>query len=279
MKIAVLPNLTKQAAQTCTEEVLAILKQSGCDTVLKTDLFTKHGVYRQGQDEEVLRECDLFVAIGGDGTIIHTAKLAASLDKPILGVNAGTLGFTAGVERHELSLLSHLADGDYREEKRLMLSVQLETEKSSYHYYALNDAVLSGEPAKIIDYRMLLGRRSYNYRADGFIVATPTGSTAYSLSAGGPVIEPSMDCLVYTPICPHSLFNRSVIFKGNSPLLVDIPENIGRLYLSVDGEPPLDVSEGDRLTFSRAKRFARFVRLGKQDFYDTLNRKIIETRP
>lgn len=93
------------------------------------------------------------------------------------------------------------------------------------------------------------------------------------------MIEPSMDCLVYTPICPHSLFNRSVIFKGDSPLLVDIPENIGRLYLSVDGEPPLDVSEGDRLTFSRAERFARFVRLGKQDFYDTLNRKIIETRP
>ena len=119
---------------------------------------------------------------------------------------------------------------------------------------------------------MVLGRRSYRYRADGFIVATPTGSTAYSLSAGGPVIEPNMNCLVYTPICPHSLFNRSVIFGADSHLAVNIPENIGKLYLSVDGETPLEVSTGDQL------RCARFIRLGAHDFYDILNQKIIETR-
>ncbi len=280
MKIAVLPNLTKQEAQACTQEVLKVLEECGCETVLKTDLFSEHGLYRQGgAAEDVLRECDLFVAIGGDGTIIHTAKLAAFLDKPILGVNAGTLGFTAGVERQELGRLSLLAKGDFREEPRRMLSVEVKGKNGSSHFYALNDAVLSGEPAKIIDYHMRLGRRSYRYRADGFIVATPTGSTAYSLSAGGPVIEPSIDCLVYTPICPHSLFNRSVIFAGDPPMEVEIPENIGKLYLSVDGEPPLEVSTGDRLAFSRAGCFARFIRLGRQDFYDTLNRKIIETRP
>ena len=125
---------------------------------------------------------------------------------------------------------------------------------------------------------MVLGRRSYRYRADGFIVATPTGSTAYSLSAGGPVIEPNMDCLVYTPICPHSLFNRSVIFGADSHLAVNIPENIGKLYLSVDGETPLEVSTGDQLRFFAADRCARFIRLGTHDFYDILNQKIIETR-
>ena len=90
---------------------------------------------------------------------------------------------------------------------------------------------------------MVLGSRSYRYRADGFIVATPTGSTAYSLSAGGPVIEPSMDCLVYTPICPHSLFDRSILFSPQSQLVIQIPDNTGRLYLSVDGETPLEVSQ------------------------------------
>ena len=99
MKIAVVPNLTKEAAQTCTDEVLSILGRCGCETVLKTDLFTAHGIYQE-RVEDSLRACDVFIAIGGDGTIIHTAKLAASLGKPILGVNAGTLGFTAGVARH-----------------------------------------------------------------------------------------------------------------------------------------------------------------------------------
>lgn len=159
-----------------------------------------------------------------------------------------------------------------------MLSVRLLSGGEERGFYALNDAVLSGEPAKIIDYSMRLGQRSYRYRADGFIVATPTGSTAYSLSAGGPVIEPNLDCLVYTPICPHSLFNRSVIFGADSSLWVDIPRNPGRLYLSVDGEAPLELSSGDRLLFSRADRRARFIRLESHDFYDILNRKIIETR-
>ena len=277
MKIAVVPNLTKEAAQTCTDEVLSILGRCGCETVLKTDLFTAHGIYQE-RGEDSLRACDVFIAIGGDGTIIHTAKLAASLGKPILGVNAGTLGFTAGVERHQLSLLANLVKGEYREERRLMLSVELSSGGETRGFYAINDAVLSGEPAKIIDYNMVLGRRSYSYRADGFIVATPTGSTAYSLSAGGPVIEPNMDCLVYTPICPHSLFNRSVIFGADSHLAVNIPENIGKLYLSVDGETPLEVSTGDQLRFFAADRCARFIRLGAHDFYDILNQKIIETR-
>ena len=277
MKIAVVPNLTKEAAQACTDEVLEILSRCGCETVLKTDLFTAHGLYQE-RVEDSLRSCDLFIAIGGDGTIIHTAKLAASMNKPILGVNAGKLGFTAGVERHELSLLSRLIRGEYREERRLMLAVELDSAHGSQKFYALNDAVLSGEPAKIIDYQMTLGRRSYQYRADGFIVATPTGSTAYSLSAGGPVIEPNMDCLVYTPICPHSLFNRSVIFGADSQLLVNVPENIGKLFLSVDGETPLEVFPGDAFRFFPADRTARFIRLGGYDFYDILNQKIIETR-
>lgn len=278
MRAAVVPNLTKKEAMACTRETLEILNRHGCETVLKTDLFDSNGVFHETV-EESLKACDVFIAVGGDGTIIHTAKLAASFDKPVLGVNAGTLGFTAGVERNELSLLPNLLRGEYREEKRLMLSVEVVSEKGASSYLALNDAVVSGELASIIHYQMALGEdRGYLCRADGFIVATPTGSTAYSLSAGGPIIQPDMDCLVYTPVCPHALFNRSVVFGGNTRLTVMIPKNVSRLFLTVDGEKPVTLQTGDRLVFSRSERFARFLKLDGKNFYDVLNRKIIEVR-
>lgn len=278
MKIAIVPNLIKAEAMACTKETVAILESYGCEAVLKKDLFDKNGVYHESAEEE-LRSCDLFIAVGGDGTIIHTAKLAASFDRPILGVNAGTLGFTAGLERKELGLLPRLLKGEYREENRFMVAVQVVSKGQQKEYLALNDAVVSGESAKIIDYIMALGEnRGYHCRADGLIVATPTGSTAYSLAAGGPIIQPDMECLVYTPICPHSLFNRSVVFGGDTRLTVSIPENAGRLFFTVDGEAPLELSPGDRLEFSRSPQSARFIKLGKKDFYDVLNQKIIETR-
>ncbi len=278
MKISVVPNLTKKEAMACTEETVAILESHGCEVLLKSDLFDANGVYRESS-EDSLHSCDMFIAIGGDGTIIHTAKLAASFDKPILGINAGTLGFTAGVERNELSLLLNLLNGKYREEKRLMLEVQFISGEAVTFHRALNDAVVAGELSTIIDYQMALGEnRGYHYRADGFIVATPTGSTAYSLSAGGPVIQPDMDCLVYTSICPHSLFNRSVVFGGDTRLTVSIPENVHQLFLMVDGETPIPLRSGDQLVFSRSERVARFLKLDRKDFYDILNQKIIETR-
>lgn len=278
MKIAVLPNLKNSAAMSCAEETISILKKHGCETVLKTDLFDSAGVYCETADEN-LTSCDVFIAVGGDGTIIHTAKLAATLDKPILGINAGALGFTAGMEQNELDLLPNLFSGAYREERRLMLLIKVMSNGITNSYQALNDAVFSGELATIVNYSMALGEnRGYNCRADGFIVATPTGSTAYSLSAGGPIIQPDMDCLVYTPVCPHALFNRSVVFGGDTRLVVDIPENRGQLYLTIDGEKPVKLHTGDKLVFSRSERTARFLKLGAKDFYDVLNQKIIETR-
>lgn len=277
MKIAIVPNPAKSEAMACTREILSVLEGLGCQTVLKTDLFDGKASSEVSGDE--LSFCDMFIAVGGDGTIIHAAKLAVAFDKPILGVNAGTLGFTAGVERNELSLLSRLLEGGYREEKRLMVAVDVISGGRRIEFLALNDAVVSGESARIMNYRMALDENmGYDCRADGFIVATPTGSTAYSLSAGGPIIQPDMKCLVYTPICPHSLFNRSVVFGGDTRLVVAIPRNGHRLFLTVDGESPLELREGDQLVFSRSEKSARFVRLGKKDFYDVLNQKIIQTR-
>ena len=263
MRFAIVSNQSPMAVERA-KEIVAILRQHDCEAEYEGDAAA-----------DFLLDCDMVIAVGGDGTIIHKAKLAAELDKPVLGVNAGTLGFTAGLERDELSLLPKLLCGDYREERRFMLSAKLISGTDVTVYRALNDAVVSGESTSIIHYEMALGEnKGYQCRADGFIVATPTGSTAYSLSAGGPVIQPDMNCLVYTPVCPHSLFNRSVIFGGDTRLTVAIPENKRRVFLTVDGEKPIALSPGDRLEFSRSELAARFVKLGKRDFFDVLSQKI-----
>lgn len=279
MKIAIAPNPVKARAQACAQKAEELLEAQGCQVLLV------QGLYQEGPArlaaQKAVSGCDMVLAVGGDGTIIAAAKLAARLDIPVLGVNAGKLGFTAGLESRELELLPRLAAGQYREERRMMLEIILSTREKDRKFTALNDAVVSAELAKIIEYRMAVGGggtsgQAYNYRADGFIVATPTGSTAYSLSAGGPVVEPGLDCMIYTPICPHSLFNRSVVFAADTRLTVEIPPNRSRLFLTVDGESPAELEAGDRLCFSRREGAARFIRLGDHNFYDTLNEKLLE---
>ena len=275
VRIAVIPSGAREEAKRCTQLVLEALKGCGCELLVMPYSYDQDGLRDMLEDKELCR-CQIFLAVGGDGTIIHVAKIAAALDKPVLGINAGKLGFTAVVEREELSLLPRLISGEYQEEKRLMLEVQKFSEDGAASYYAMNDAVVSAELAKIIEYKLALGDgESYLYRADGFIVCTPTGSTAYSLSAGGPVVDPCLDSLIYTPICPHSLFDRSVLFGADTRLQVAIPQNRSRLYLTIDGEAPLALQPGDRLVFSRSPRRARFITLTNKNFYDILNQKLV----
>lgn len=275
MKIAIAPNLVKKQAAARAEKAAAVLRKAGCQTVFITGLYQKGSQRQEAVDQ--IGGCDLLLAVGGDGTIICAAKTAAGLDLPVLGVNAGKLGFNAGVEWEEIQLLARLAEAHWREERRMMLKVELVSGERRQSFQALNDAVVSAELSTIIEYRMAIGSGlGYAYRADGFIIATPTGSTAYSLSAGGPVIEPTLDCMIYTPICPHSLFNRSVVFAPNTRLMVEIPKNRGRLFLTVDGEEPVELQGNDRLIFEKSLRSARFIRLTENSFYDTLNHKLLE---
>lgn len=277
MKIAIAPNPIKKQAPSLAEEAARLLVASGCETVSISGMYGEGA--QRGEAAKLLRDCDVLLAVGGDGTIISAAKLAAELNIPLLGLNAGKLGFTAGLEPGQLHLLPKLIKGRWHEERRMMLEVSLYSEEDQRRFYALNDAVVSAELAKIVEYRMAIGgNSSYLYRADGFLVATPTGSTAYSLSAGGPVVEPTLDCMIYTPICPHSLFNRSVAFAPDTRLVVDIPRNRGRLFLTVDGAEPVELRAGDRLVFTRARRYARFIKLTNNSFYDILNQKLLENQ-
>ena len=215
MKAMIMPNFDKKNAVACTKTVCSKLMEYGVEPWMadscKSKLDLSFVVY--GDFYQQLQNCDLLIAIGGDGTIIHSAKHAVVFDKPILGINAGRLGFLAGLEQDELDYLQQLAACNYQIEERMMLEVVHHSEKGEISYFALNDAVISkGALARVIDLDIYcMNRYVSSYRADGIIFSTPTGSTAYALSAGGPIVEPAIDAIGMTPISPHSLFDRTIL--------------------------------------------------------------------
>ena len=285
MKIALMPNLSKQNAHAYTVRIIKQLLQLKCEIFLYDkyqDYFNFEEIRFFKDFYEMIFACDTVITIGGDGTIIHASKHAAAAGKPILGINLGRIGFVAGLEIDELDKLKHLISGDYRIEKRMMLKVTVHTGEDSQEIYALNDAVVSrGSLSRMVDLSVsYTGNKVTQYRADGLIVSTPTGSTAYSLSAGGPVIEPEMRCMVLTPICAHSLFSRSVIFGPNEKLSMSAAtrDGEGNAYLTVDGETSVLLQEEDVIDILPADISVQLIKLKNKGFYEILNEKLSERR-
>ena len=204
------------------------------------------------------------------------AKRAAEDNKPVLGINAGRMGYLADIEQNELSLISKLFNGEYNIEKRIMLSVSVvENGKVLNEYNALNDAVItSGFISRIVDIQTFVGGDAISYRADGLIVATPTGSTAYSLSAGGPIVDPKLSCFCVTPICPHSLIARPLVFPDSAKL--EIKNTCTRekiLHLTVDGKATFDLFFGDTVLITKADISTKLLRIKDDDFYFKIRMK------
>ncbi len=284
MIAAIIPNLTKANAELVTQNLLCELRRLEIRVCMEASLYSTFP-YRDIEFFEdffgMISACDVVIAVGGDGTIIHTAKHAALADKPVLGVNAGRIGFVAGLEPNQLHRLRQLLDGTYKVERRLMLEASLKSEQYQKVYYALNEGVISrGSQSRILDFQVSYnGNNLCHYRADGLIVATPTGSTAYSLSAGGPVIEPSMRCLLLTPICPHSLLTRSVVFDEDTTLHIKaVPNGQSEMFLTLDGEPTIPVTEEDCVRFQKSSRSVSLIDLKYQTFYEIVNEKLSERR-
>ena len=219
------------------------------------------------------------IVLGGDGTILETARRAAARHTPILGINLGRVGYMAELEMDELERLSALFEDGYEIEKRSMLHVELlNTEgKVRFTAYGLNDAVLTnGAVARIVDVELYEnGRPITAVRADGLIVATPTGSTAYSLSAGGPVADPRMRCFCVTPICPHSLAARPMIFPDDAVLEIRntcVREKM--LFLTVDGRTNCEVYRNETVRIVRSQLETHLVRLKEYGFYHRLRLKM-----
>ena len=284
MKIAVEVNLTREHAGEVTRGVCRELAALGADVMMETALCA-HFSDQPAQfleKESMLQQCDLMIAIGGDGTFIHAAHDAARFDREILGINAGSLGFLAGLEKIELHLLRALTEGNYQIDKRMMLCVEhYEGPTLQEKHYCLNDAVFArGTSMRLCDISVNCGTGHVNdYFADGLIFATPTGSTAYSLSAGGPVLEPTIESVILTPICPHSLFSRSLIFRPESVFTLEIRNPALCLpLLSCDGEQTLNITEQSRFVIRRATRTCKIIRIKTESFTDVLSRKMTERR-
>ena len=284
MKIAVEVNVTRANAPAVTREVCQKLKELGADVLMRRELeeyFSAEKILFCDY-EAALSACDLVIAIGGDGTFIHTAHDAAGYDKEILGINAGNLGFLAGLEKSELDLLGALTAHDYEIDRRMMLCVEhYQDGVLKEKHYCLNDAVFArGLSMRLCDIKVECNGKPVNtYAADGVIFATPTGSTAYSLSAGGPVLEPTIESIILTPICTHSLFARSLIFRPESALTLSIgnPELCLPL-LSCDGEQTLEIQKNSSFVIRRAGRYCKVIRIKAETFTDQLSRKMLERR-
>ncbi len=284
MKIVIMPNLSKKDAQFHTARVIEKLHEFGAEVLMKAILqgpFSDCGVVFYDDFSKMVQDCDAIIAVGGDGTIIHCARHAAAAEKPILGINVGRLGFVAGLETDELDTLKKLVDGDYTIEDRMMLEVKLENEGKTKIYRALNDAVLArGALSRILDLKVNFNDTNVcDYRADGLIVSTPTGSTAYSLSAGGPVIDPSINCILLSPICPHSLLTRSVVFGPDARLSVRASSNYdSEIFLTIDGETSVKITDHQNIEFYRSAQTARIIKLKQDNFYEVVNEKLAEGR-
>lgn len=280
MTVALYVNLTRENAYSVAEAVIREFHKLGVKILMPEEFSEKFDGVEYLSSGEFIRQADLLVSIGGDGTIIHSAHRAAAYDKPILGINAGNLGFLAGLEKEELSLLKLLIDGNYTVDSRMMLSVRhYEGDTFLKEYICLNDVVIArGNSLRLCDVEARSeGKRIFDYQADGLIVATPTGSTAYSLSAGGPVVDTSIESMILTPICNHSLFSRSMIFRPESviELKVNNPEASLPIF-SCDGEKGVAMVENSRLSVTRSDKYAKIIRIKSDSFADILSHKLIE---
>jgi len=285
MKIVLSSNPYRDKGMRVALEARRILEHAGAQTVLCLPFQPRKGdrleLPRQvslSLMEKELPTADLLICFGGDGTILHAARDATLHNIPILGVNTGSVGFMAELERSELPLLAPLAHGMYTVEERMMLDVRvLRGNKIIYEDSALNDAVISkGSMARVAEMEVLADRvKVTGITGDGVIVATPTGSTAYSMSAGGPIVEPTSKSIIVTPVCAHQLAARAMVLAPERVVTVQLPRgNRKYLYLSVDGGKAVRLTGGDRVEITRGARSTQLVRLADRSFYQVINQKL-----
>lgn len=224
-------------------------------------------------------DSNLVIAFGGDGTIIKAAREFSPYNTPVIGVNTGTLGYLAEIAPDEISLIDSVISGNFHIEERMMLDVIIERENETVipELPALNEAVLTNGPiSRLIKYDLFCnGIQIQSSRADGVIIATPTGSTAYSMSAGGPVADPSLDCIITTPICPFSLNQRPVIYGADSELEISsVACRENEVYLTLDGADIYRIGDSDRIIIKRSDIRAKLVRLRHRSFLEVLHEKM-----
>ena len=282
LRIAIYPNFQKPHALSCAKQVVRRLHALGgevwADEAYSAE-FAEFPFLRYGVFADMVYRMDIVIAIGGDGTILRCAKHMIASHARLLGINTGHLGFMAGLETHELDELAKLFCGEYFLSTRMLMQGTLSDGMHTTGFTALNDIAVSGLYGKVFDFSVysddhLIGR----YRADGVICSTPTGSTAYALSAGGPLMEPELECMEIALICPHSLFNRPLLLSANRRITIrHIADEERSILMSADGEPPVPFPSDFSLDIVRSRHTVSLISLNNGSFYDAVNRKLMQS--
>ncbi len=285
-KVILTPNPYRDRNFQTVRTAMEVLQKSGVEVrlCLPFEVDRSYDLPRDLRFSSLDRElttADAVVCFGGDGTILHMAKAATKQGVPVLGVNIGTMGFMAELEVTELEQLSSLATDQYIIDERMMLDVTVHRDRDIiFHDICLNDVVITkGAVARIVHLSVCCdGVQAMECGGDGIIVATPTGSTAYSLSAGGPIVEPEAHSILVTPICAHDVASRGFVASDKRVITVDLVRNARRnAFLSVDGGKALRMNMGDVATVKKSNFTTKLIRLKDRSFYDVVNMKFKNT--
>ena len=263
-----------------TSKLLNFLENSGCHVVVESEtaMLLDKKPQHIAEKHELPKGLDLIIVVGGDGSLLNAAHLAAPHNVPVLGVNRGTLGFLTDINPDNFEPIKDILDGEYIEEHRFMLKAHVPINHIAQEVVsALNDVVLlPGDITRMINFDVHINNKfCYSLRADGLIIATPTGSTAYALSGGGPIIHPKVNAVVLVPMSPHTLSSRPIVVDGDSTIeLVIAKDNPCNPHLSCDGQQQLEVKPGSKVTISKSSNSLRLIHSTNYTYYETLRSKL-----
>jgi len=278
-RVGIVARHNHAAAHARALELCQWLRDRGREVVTEDGLDDRGLASRKFAAEALKDHIDLLVVLGGDGTLIHAANLLAGAPIPILGINMGSLGFLTEIREHEMyETLEAVLEGRYRLDERMKLEAALRRGEGPpiLQGQVLNDVVISkGALARIADIDAYLDRSFVTtYKADGVIVSTPTGSTAYSLSAGGPILFPNLEAVVISPICPHTLTQRPLVAPPDLPVELHLTSDNGEVFLTLDGQRGLRMEPGDRVEIRRSAHRVLLVRSAALDYFTILRTKL-----
>ena len=281
-KIGFVKNIEKDPTLQETKKMVDFVLKKGCEVYVSENFSDVHPDVIATSSSEMYKSVDFVVVIGGDGTILRVARSAAIFDTPILGINFGTLGYLADVEKiNAIDAIEKVLNGDFTIENRMMLEPYVERGCVSHEInLALNEVCITNSVcSRMIKLSVEVNGEYFDtFRADGIIVSTPTGSTAYNLSAGGPILSPHTELMTITHICPHTLYARPFVIDGNDVVRIRVQSNYNNVQMSCDGQSTVQMKNDDVIIVKKSRYVTRIIKTTNMNFYDILRRKMVEVR-
>ena len=281
-KIGFVTNIEKDPTLQETKKMVDFVLKKGCEVYVSETFSDVHPDVIATSSSEMYKSVDFVVVIGGDGTILRVARSAAIFDTPILGINFGTLGYLADVEKvNAIDAIEKVLNGDFTIENRMMLEPYVERGCVSHEInLALNEVCITNSVcSRMIKLSVEVNGEYFDtFRADGIIVSTPTGSTEYNLSAVGPILSPHTELMTITHICPHTLYARPFVIDGNDVVRIRVQSNYNNVQMSCDGQSTVQMKNDDVIVVKKSRYVTRIIKTTNMNFYDILRRKMVEVR-